>query len=227
MEKDLLICDDSASLGRLLVRRFINLGIRSECCRSSLNQIQKLTSASVYHGILLFAFQPDERLFSFIKKAKQNGTAVFACLYTSSASVHESFRKAGVIRCFTMPCSVSELCRSVMLRLNASEELLTQIEIVLEEAGFPPKLSGFYYLAKACELCMNSPERLWGGLIGIYNEIAENYSTKPSLVERSMRNLGAHICQTDTLSQITDGRLTEKPTNTEMICAVCDMFTRL
>ena len=227
MEKDLLICDDSASLGRLLARRFINMGIRSDCCRSSLKQIQQKMSDNVYHGVLLFAFRPDEKLLSFISQAKPDGLSVFAGLYTPSSSVSEQFRKAGVMRCFIMPCSVSSICRSVMLRLGTKEELLPQIEIMLAEIGFPQNLSGFYYLAKAAEICTVSPERLWGGMSGIYSEIAENYSTKPALVERAIRNLSVHICKNEVLSTITEGRLTEKPTNTELICAVCDIFSRL
>lgn len=227
MEKDLLICDDSASLGRLLARRFINMGIRSDCCRSSLRQIQQKMKDTSYHGILMFAFRPDEQLLSFITQTKQNGLSVFAGLYTSSSAVSERFLQAGVMRCFIMPCSVSSLCHSVMLRLGAKEELLPQIEIMLEEIGFPQKLSGFYYLAKAAELCTLSPERLWGGVGGIYSEIADVYSTKAALVERAIRNLSAHICKSDVLSVITEGRLAQKPTNTELICAVCDMFSRL
>ena len=227
MEKDLLICDDSVSLGRLLARRFINMGIRSECCRSSLRLIQKLMSENIYHGILLFAFRSDEQLMHFISQAKQSGISVFVGLYTSSSAVSERFRKAGAMRCFIMPCSVSTLCRGIMLRIGTTEDLLPQIEIMLEEIGFPQNLSGFYYLAKAAEICMISPERLWGGMGSIYTEIAETYSTKPALVERAIRNLSAHICKTDALSIITEGRLSEKPTNTELVCAVCDMFSRL
>lgn len=227
MEKDLLICDESVGLGRLLARRFINMGIRSECCRSSVRQIQQLMSKNIYHGVLLFAFRSDEQLLRFISQAKQSGISVFVGLYTSSSTVSEHFRKAGAMKCFIMPCSVSTLCRGIMLRLGKTEELLPQIEIMLEEIGFPQKLSGFYYLAKAAELCIISPERLWGGMGGIYAEIAEEYSTKPALVERAIRNLSAHICESEALSIITEGRLAEKPTNTELICAVCDMFTRL
>jgi hypothetical protein len=227
MEKDLLICDNSASLGRLLARRFMNMGIRCECCRSSLNQLQKLTSSFTYKGILLFAYRADEQLMNFISKTTANGTKVFAGLYTSSAAVNCNFRKAGTSRCFTMPCSVSTLCRAVMLRLNAEEGLLPQIEIMLEEMDFPQKLSGSYYLAKAAEICIGSPERMWGGMGGIYSEIAEEYSTRPCLVERAIRNLSSHICKNDILYRVTEGRATEKPNNTELICAVCDIFSRI
>lgn len=227
MKADLLICDNSAALGRLLARRFINMGIRCECCRSSLNQLQDLTSSFTYNGILLFAYRADEQLINFIRKISHNGTKVFTGLYTSSAAVNYSFRQAGTVRCFTMPCSLSMLCRAVMLRLNAKEGLLPQIEIMLEEFGFPQKLSGSYYLAKAVEICLGSPDRMWGGMGSIYSEIAQAYSTKPALVERAIRNLGSHICKNDVLYHITEGRLTEKPTNTELICAVCDIFSRI
>ena len=226
MEKDLLICDDSVSLGRLLARRFINMGIRSECCRSSLRLIQKLMSENIYHGILLFAFRSDEQLMHFISQAKQSGISVFVGLYTSSSAVSERFRKAGAMRCFIMPCSVSTLCRGIMLRIGTTEDLLPRIEIFLEETGFPRRLGGFCCLAKACELCIRAPERLWGGMSGIYAETAECFSGTSSSVERSLRLLGEAAGENGTLSRLTDYQISQKPTNTELICAVCDAFFR-
>ena len=222
----LLICDNTAALGRLLAHRFVNMGIPSECCRDSLSVMQKKLDSGEYNGVILFAYRPDEQLLSFIAAAKSKRTAVFAGLYTSLAGIRKAFRSAGAVHCFDMPCSVSSLCRTVMLRLNAPFELLPQIEVFLEESGFPRKLSGFCYLAKACELCIKAPERIWGGMNGIYKEVAESFSASAPAVERSMRSLGERVCSSGALSRLTEGRLTQKSTNTELICAVCDAFIR-
>lgn len=222
----LLICDDTAALGRLLAHRLINMGIPSECCRGSLSVMAEKLGSGGYNGIILFAYRPDEKLLGFIGSAHSKGVSVFAGLYTSLTSVRRSFLSAGALYCFRMPFSVSSLCRTVMLRIDAPPELLPQIEVFLEEAGFPRQLGGFCCLAKVCELCINAPERIWGGMSGIYEETAEAFHTTAAAVERSLRSLGANAAVSGALSRLTDRRFTQKPTNTELICAVCDAFFR-
>lgn len=226
MDTKLLICDDTAALGESLARKFMNMGIPSHCCRDSVSVMEKSLKSGGYKGIVLFAFRPDERLLSFILSAKSRGISVFAGLYTSLSSIRSAFLRAGAVHCFTMPCSVNELCHRVMLRLDCPEELLPRIELFLEETGFPRRLGGFCCLAKACELCIRAPERLWGGMNGIYEETAECFSGSAPSVERSLRLLGKAAGENGTLSRLTEYQITHKPTNTELICAVCDAFFR-
>lgn len=110
--------------------------------------------------------------------------------------------------------------------MDAPEGLLPMIEIFLEEYGFPRNLKGFYFLAKASELCLREPGRLWGGMGGICEEVARNFTTGPSLAERAIRNLSGHLIQGSAMYRLTEGRFDQRPTNTELICAVCDMFSR-
>ena len=226
MDTKLLICDDTAALGRVLARKLMNIGIPSDCCRDSLSVIEKCLKSGKYKSIVLFAFRADERLLSFIASAKSRGFSVFAGLYTSLSSIRSAFLRAGAVQCFTMPCSVNDLCHRMMLRLDYPAELLPRIELFLEETGFPRRLGGFCCLAKVCELCIRTPERLWGGMSGIYEETAECFSGSAASVERSLRLLGEAAGENDTLSRLTDFQITHKPTNTELICAVCDAFFR-
>lgn len=223
---ELLICDNTAALGRLLAHRFINMGISSECCLDNLSVMREKLGSGRYKGVILFAYRPDEKLLSFISSARSSDIPVFAGLYTSLAGVRKAFRDAGAVHCFDMPCSVSRLCRTVMLRLEAPFDLLPQIELFLEESGFPRRLGGFCYLAKICELCINSPERLWSGMNGIYEETAEAYSTTAPAVERSLRIIGTRVSSSGALARLTEYRFTQKPTNIELICGVCDAFFR-
>jgi hypothetical protein len=175
---------------------------------------------------MLFAFFPDKKLSELIKRLQQKGIKVFIGLYNPSPAVYDTFRKTGAARCFTMSCSVNELCRRIMIYIGTGDGLLTQIEIFLKEYGFPRNLQGFYYLAKASELCLRAPERLRGGMTGIYGEVAGSFGTKPSLVERALRNLSVRLSGTSSVYRLTEGRCDERPTNTELICAVCDTFAR-
>lgn len=227
MRSHLLICDSSPALGRIIAQRCINMGIAADCCRPSTQSILQRYDYQSHTAVLIFAFRADEKLLGFIRKASESGVTVFAGLYSPSAALRRSFRNAGAARIFTMPCSAAEICSSMLLRLMPDSSTSERIELFLEETGFPRHLSGFHYLAKAAELCMKAPQRLWGGMSGIYEETAGAFSTSPSLVERAMRNLGSHILENGALMRLTEGRLDEKPTNTELICAVCDTFSRL
>ena len=226
MNGGLLICDNSLGLGRVISRRFMKMGIPSECCKGSISVMQAKLSRDRHTGVIIFAMQPERKLMSFIGQAKEMGIPVFAGLFTHLAGVHMKFRSAGVICTFTLPCSADNICRGVMLRLDADDSIQCRLKIFLEESGFPRKLSGFGYLARAAEIFMSEPDKFWGSLCGIYGEIAEEFYTKPSLVERSMRNLGKKTMENGALERITEGRITQMPTNTELICAVCDAFFR-
>ena len=227
MQKNLLIFDNSPSIGRIIARRCVSAGLSAECCRPSVQLITGRAPFTGYDGILLFTYRADERLLELVRRESESGRAVFIGLYTPSAAVRSRFRRAGAAKIFIMPCSLPDICVSIFLHLSRGCSPAERIELFLEETGFPGRLSGFHYLAKAAELCMAAPQRLWGGMGGIYEETAESFSTSPKLVERAMRNLSSHITENGALTRLTEGRLAEKPTNTELICAVCDMFSRL
>lgn len=227
MRKNLLIFDSSAAIGRIIAQRCMNAGLTAECCRPAINEILRRAPFGEYDGILLFTYRADERLLKLVRDTTEKGRSVFIGLYTPSAAVRRHFRQAGAEEIFIMPCSVPDICSSILLHLSCGSSAIERIELFLEETGFPRRLSGFHYLAKAAELCINAPHRLWGGMGSIYEETAESFSTSPKLVERAMRNLSSHILENGALTRLTEGRLAEKPTNTELICAVCDMFSRL
>lgn len=227
MKDYLLICDNSASLGRAVAHGFMTMGIPSRCCKSSLLHIRRAISKGNVCGVVLFAFTGDERLFGFIRQAKDMGIPVFIGIYSSSPALQQDLRRAGAADCFTMPCSLNELCRRTVLRLDSVVDTTERIEIFLEELGFSNRLGGFFYLAHAAAIALESPEKLWGGMNDIYQEVADACSTSASLVERAMRNLAAQAFESGAVFRLTNGRLTEKPTNNELICAVCDMIARL
>lgn len=227
MKDHLLICDNSASLGRAVAHGFMTMGIPSRCCKSSLLHICREISKGNVCGVVLFAFTGDERLFRFIRQAKDIGIPVFIGIYSSSLALQQDFRRAGAADCFIMPCALNELCRRTVLLLSSGDDITERIEILLEELGFPRRLSGFFYLAHAAVIALETPEKLWGGMNDIYQEVADACSTSAPLVERAMRNLAAQAFECGAVFRLTDGRLTEKPTNNELICAVCDLIKRL
>ena len=226
MKERILVCDTSPSFGKLMIRRFANIGISADFCRGSISSVNRAMAAKKYSCLLVFAFSSDKQLLELVSTAAEKGILVFTGLYTSSASVHMSFRKSGAAATFTMPCSVSIMCKRIIIRIGNTDNILSQIEVFLEETGFPKRLRGFAYLARISTACIAAPERLWGGMSELYGETAEKLSTEAARVERAVRNLSAHAAENGSVSLLTEGRLAEKPTNTELICAVCDKFSR-
>lgn len=226
MRKKLIICDNSLSLGRLVMLRAVNLGISADCCRNNPASIQAAISDESCGAALIFAFSADEQLLSIVKQAADKGIPVFTGIFSASSAAHRAFRNAGAAAAFMLPCSVRNICKAILLRIGSSGDLYSQMRIFLEETGFPHRLKGFGYLAAAAAECLKAPEKLWDSMNSVYSDTAEMFSTNASLVERAMRNLGAHAAQNGSLARLTDGRLAEKPTNTELICAACDMFAR-
>ena len=226
MKERLLICDCSPGLGKLILRRFVSMGIAADCCRGSIASIHRALSAKKYTCILVFAFFPDEKILSLLKDAADSGMTAFAGLYSSSVSDHNEFRRQGAALTFSLPCSLVSLCKSILIRAGSRNTLLSQMEIFLEGTGMPRKLKGFGCLADISVLCLESPERLWGGIMGIYEETAGKLSVNAAQVERAVRNLGDHAAQNGAISRLTEGRLSDRPNNTELICAVCDGFPR-
>lgn len=226
MKKEVLICDSSRSLGKMISRRLMSMGITSDCCKSNIAEMQSCFHAGDYRAVIVFAFRPDDKLLDFIGQAENSGAAVFAGIFTPSEALRKRFLQAGARKCFPMPCLAGELCRIVIQNIGIPASRTVSPESLLEELGFPRELRGFHYLCRAAEICTASPERIWDSMSGLYEDIAAHFGTKAMLVERDLRNLADHAFRNGSVLRLTGGRLTEKPTNTELVCAVCDMLIK-
>lgn len=227
MEKKILICDSSRSLGKMISRRLMGMGLPSDCCKSSVADMQSFLCAGSYRAVIVFAFRPDEKLLDLVSLAEKSGAAVYAGVFAPSSASMNRFLQAGAFRCFPMPCPIGSLCSMIVQDTGISAGGAVQPESFLEELGFPRNLRGFHYLCRAAKLCMEAPQRIWEeGITALYEDIAAHFGTKAGLVERSLRNLADHAFRNGAMQRLTDGRFSEKPTNTELICAVCDILTK-
>ena len=108
---------------------------------------------------------------------------------------------------------------------NGYHDVITMIPEFLVSCGFKRNLKGFDYLVYAVEVCVLDPERLTNLVTGLYPEIASHFCTDWKIIERSMRNLAKQAYENGAFYRMTDGDFRGKPTNYEMICAVCDAFS--
>lgn len=71
--------------------------------------------------------------------------------------------------------------------INTSD-IDSYIYSLLNSSNILPNLKGYRYISDAIKLCVEDETRLSNVVKGIYLELAENYSTTSSSIERSIRN---------------------------------------
>lgn len=94
--------------------------------------------------------------------------------------------------------------------------------------GIPSNLKGYRYLCEAVKMTINEPDVITQITTRIYPELAEQFHTSPSNIERSMR----HAIETawergkreniDSLFGLRIYDRNEKPTNSEFIALIAD-----
>lgn len=98
-----------------------------------------------------------------------------------------------------------------------SDEL---VESLLRRLGFSGKLRGFRYLTTAIAQTAVDPDRIFLITKSLYPDIARQYETTVSRVERTMRHSIRRFWDRngrEAQDQVTDIHLTQRPTNSELI----------
>ncbi|MGM0414448.1 MAG: sporulation initiation factor Spo0A C-terminal domain-containing protein, partial [Bacillota bacterium] len=116
---------------------------------------------------------------------------------------------------------------------NDNDENL-DLDILITEAfhklGVPSHIKGYLYLKTAVELVINEVELLGAITKKLYPKVAENFNSKDSRVERSIRHAidltweqgNQEILERYFKNVITSSR--GKPTNSQFIAKVADMI---
>ncbi len=108
------------------------------------------------------------------------------------------------------------------------QELLVHVTHILHQLGLPAHIKGFYYLRESILLAVKEPFILTAITKNLYPEIAANYSTTTTSVERAIRhaieiawkrgNIDVLIHYFGYSVSCTKG----KPTNSEFIAMLVD-----
>lgn len=103
-----------------------------------------------------------------------------------------------------------------------------RITSIIKEIGVPAHVKGYGYIREAIQLVYNNPDLLSSITKALYPAIAEIFETKPTRVERAIRNSieiawgrGNH----DAVSKLfgyTSHHMKQKPTNSEFIAIVAE-----
>ena len=93
-------------------------------------------------------------------------------------------------------------------------------EDLLRRLGFSGKLRGFRYLTSAIAQTVVDPDRIFLITKVLYPDVAKQYQTTASKVERTMRHAIRNFWEhggRETLEQVTGVHLTQRPTNSQFI----------
>lgn len=96
---------------------------------------------------------------------------------------------------------------------------LTDIYDLLYSLGVTANYTGFFHTSYAVLLCVKKPERLLHVTKWLYPEVAMQYKTKWTAVERNIRTVGGIIWQKNRplLEHLARRTLNEKPSNAQLL----------
>lgn len=96
---------------------------------------------------------------------------------------------------------------------------LTNIYDLLYQLGLTANYTGFFYTSYAVLLCIERPERLLLVTKWLYPEVAKQYRTKWTTVERDIRTASGIIWQENRprLEQLAHRPLEQRPRNAQLL----------
>lgn len=225
MEKKVLICDSSSSIGDMLSDGLLRRGVLSLRCHNSKDAIRSAFTQSSPQTAILIIYAPDESWYSFVAelKALSPSTHIVTGVFSGLRSVHVRFILSGASRSFGIPFNIKHFFTELLGLISHSGSRISHTESFLRDSGFPSELKGFRYLAAAVDICTDNTALLSGGITELYRIIAEKFRTDARAVERSVRNLTDITKKSGVLEQFTRDRTAASPSNKELICIACDI----
>ena len=86
------------------------------------------------------------------------------------------------------PCSEQLICQEAQMQSSKNTPSLTEISEILCRLGMPANLLGYQYLRYAIHAAMRAPEILRAMTKELYPQVADEFRTTATGVERAMRH---------------------------------------
>ena len=112
-------------------------------------------------------------------------------------------------------------------RENPFEELESEISILLSRMGISASIKGYHFIRKAVMMAVENQDVLVGITKGLYPDIAKQYKTTASKVERAIRHAIESVWKKNgpqVYFEVAGYLPTEKPTNGQFIAALSEYF---
>ena len=113
---------------------------------------------------------------------------------------------------------------------KAAYDRTKEIQDVLLQIGMPANLMGFAYLTRAIQVALEDPDALHHIMNKLYVEVAEDYHSTPSRVERTIRS-AIEVAWTygdldyiDSLFKNSVNPMKGQPTNSQLIARLYYYF---
>lgn len=226
MSFKLLTGDNINGVGRMLSRRFKELGFEVSYCSNIYSRFDAAIPELQPDGLIFFVMNEREELFSFVERTVQlyPGMKIFVISYINSGRLRDRLLGMGVYQYFLMPVTTNYICMAVMQAIVPEEQLPYLPEIVefLTRKGIYRYITGFFFMCTAIEMSIGCPELLSAMTDKFYPLIAEKHNVSPAFVERSLRRLGEFAAGNGVTFQGYTG--TYPMSNHDMIAAAVDEF---
>lgn len=226
MRGTVLVCDNSAFIGKRIAYGLVRRGLKAVCCRNSADDIIRCISGRSPSAAVLIVYDPDDEALRFTERLAEMfpDTALITGLFSSQNAVHMRFLKAGAEHSFIVPICSDRLYTDIIRAVRRSISRPSPAEDFLYKCGFPERLKGFFYLASAMEICIGETHLLSDGVTLVYRRIAENTGAEARAVERDIRNFASLSDECGAMARLRYGRSSSAGSNRELICMACDAF---
>ena len=110
---------------------------------------------------------------------------------------------------------------------NPFEDLESEISILLSRMGISASIKGYHFIRKAVMMAVEDQDVLVGITKGLYPDIAKQYKTTASKVERAIRHAIESVWKKNgpqVYFEVAGYLPTEKPTNGQFIAALSEYF---
>ena len=147
------------------------------------------------------------------------------CIFISAIDSDKLVRQA--ISLGAEPTKEAAKPKAAERRENPFEELESEISILLSRMGISASIKGYHFIRKAVMMAVENQDVLVGITKGLYPDIAKQYKTTASKVERAIRHAIESVWKKNgpqIYFEIAGYLPTEKPTNGQFIAALSEYF---
>lgn len=209
------------------------------------NIVEKLQNHNTIDFLIVNTLMPIIDFYELLNEIKQNKNIkvkhIFIVQCFISENTIKSYKSLGVDDYIVKPCHPNTVLNHIKQfdssnqKLEVTEKILEdnslekKISIILHEVGVPAHIKGYVYLRDAIKRCYYSKEGYMGNITKkLYPEIARDYYTTGSRVERAIRHaieLSFTRGNVDIINKIfgySISKFKDKPTNSEFISIFAD-----
>lgn len=227
---EILIGDNSPCFGNAICSRLNEFGASCTCSENAFPDIKRYLKGSDRYDVLLlfittkskFSCDPASEIQD-IKRCCPN-IKIITAIFSLSPEYSSRYLNAGTDSCLVMPMHDCQIAHITMdIARNKSSSIYPHIAQFLRSNGFPDNIPAFPYFVYAVEITLNKPHSPDSLMNGLYNELAEKFSTQASTISGRINSYARAACKGNAVLHLTKNE-NSKLDAAELIYVVCDHY---